>query len=154
MDSQWDPVNPKYRVRIIKFYENMKYLKKYFFDMNFSNKFNTKPRRFYLKKEDFKNVKDLQIRLDEHDREKFYVVIDSLMCTKTKVRLKDLFEKIQFYLISKNLKEIREFMNRSFFRGPLSIDTAKEFDKRFKIAWEDKFKKSPINIDKYLSTLD
>ena len=45
-----------------------------------------------LKAEDFKTVKVLEDRLNEKDRERFYVVIESVMCTKTKVGLSELFE--------------------------------------------------------------
>ena len=75
------------------------------------------------------------------------------MCTKTKVNLLGLFEKVQFYMISKNLKEIRDISTRPFFKGPLSLDSVKEFDSRYKIAWADKFKRSNLDIDKYLNSL-
>lgn len=153
MDTQWDPVNPKYQIRIIKFYDNMKYLKKYFFDMSFRKTFKVRGTPIPLKKEEYPNVLSLEKRLNDKDRNRFFVVVDSLMCTKTKVKLKDLFEKVQFYLISKNLKETREFMSRPFFSGPLSVDSVFEFDKRFKNGWSDKFNKSKIDINKYLDTL-
>jgi hypothetical protein len=75
------------------------------------------------------------------------------MCTKTKVGLSDLFEKVQFYMISKNLKEIRDISTRPFFKGPLSLDSVKEFDIKYKISWTDKFKKGGLDIDKYLNSL-
>jgi len=75
------------------------------------------------------------------------------MCTKTKVGLSELFEKVQLYMISKNLKEIREISARPFFKGPLSLDSIKEFDARYKKGWLDKFEKGDLNIDKYLDSL-
>ena len=130
LDSKWDPVNPLYQIRIIKFYDNM-----------------------ILKAEDFKTAKVLENRLNEKDRERFYVVIESVMCTKTKVGLSELFEKVQLYMISKNLKEIRDISTRPFFKGPLSLDSPKEFDARYKNSWSDKFEKSNLDIDKYLNSL-
>ena len=153
IDTQWDPINPKYQIRIIKFYDNMKYLKTYFFDMSFHKSFKGRGTPFPLKKENYPNVRSLEKRLNDKDRDRFFVIVDSLMCTKTKVKLKDLFEKVQFYLISKNLKETREFMARPFFKGILSVDSTYEFDKRFKIGWNDKFNNSDIDIDKYLDSL-
>ena len=44
-------------------------------------------------------------------------------------------------MISKNLKEIRDISTRPFFKGPLSLDSVKEFDARYKKGWADKFKK-------------
>jgi len=153
VDTKWDPTNPKYQIRILKFYDNMAYLKKYFFDMSFHKSFKGRGTPMPLKKEDYPNVGSLEKRLNDKDYNRFFVTVDSLMCTKTKIDLKNLFEKVQFYLISKHLKETREFTARPFFKGPLSVDGVSEFDKRFKIGWSDKFKKSNIDIDKYLASL-
>ena len=75
------------------------------------------------------------------------------MCKKTKVGLSELFEKVQFYMISKNLKEIKEISARPFFRGPLSLDSTNEFDARYKKGWSDKFEKDNLDITKYLKSL-
>jgi hypothetical protein len=115
--------------------------------------FENRARKMILKAEDFKTVKVLEDRLNEKDRERFYVVIESVMCTKTKVGLSELFEKVQLYMISKNLKEIRDISARPFFKGPLSLDSVREFDARYKIGWADKFEKSNLSIDKYLNSL-
>ena len=153
LDSKWDPVNPLYQIRIIKLYDNMKFLKQHFFDMNFRHMFENRARKMILKAEDFKTTRALESRLNDKDRERFYVVIESVMCTKTKVGLSELFEKVQFYMISKNLKEIRDISTRPFFKGPLSLDSVKEFDTKYKIGWSEKFKKGGLDIDKYLNSL-
>ena len=75
------------------------------------------------------------------------------MCTKTKIGLSGLFEKVQFYMISKNLKEIRDISTRPFFKGPLSLDSPKEFDARYKKGWADKFERNAIDLNKYLDSL-
>ena len=153
MDTAWDTVNPQYKVRIVKMYDNMKYLKAHFFDMNFKYEFDNRARKMPLKKEEFKNVKSLEERFDEKDRERFYVIVESVMCKKTKNDLQGLFEKVQFYIISKNLKEIRDVSSRPFFKGSLSTDSSHEFNVRFKKGWLDKFQKGGIDIDKYLNSL-
>ena len=56
-------------------------------------------------------------------------------------------------MISKNLKEIRDISTRSFFKGPLSLDSVKEFDAKYKKGWADKFERSGLDIDKYLNSL-
>jgi len=153
IDTSWDPVNPLYKIKITKMYDNMGYLKKYFFDMNFKYEFDNRARKMPLKKEDFKTTKSLEDRFKEKDQERFYVIVESVMCTKTRIDLQELFERVQFYIISKNLKEIRETSARPFFKGCLSLDSTKEFDVRFKKGWKDKFEKSDIDIDKYLNSL-
>jgi hypothetical protein len=153
LDSKWDPVNPLYQIRIIKLYDNMKFLKQHFFGMNFRHEFENRARKMILKSEDFKTTKALEDRLNDKDRERFYVVIESVMCTKTKIGLSELFEKVQFYMISKNLKEIRDISTRPFFKGPLSLDSPKEFDARYKKGWADKFERNALDINKYLDSL-
>ena len=153
LDSKWDPVNPLYRIRIIKLYDNMKFLKQHFFGMNFRHEFENRARKMILKADDFKTTKALEDRLNDKDRERFYVVIESVMCTKTKIGLSELFEKVQFYMISKNLKEIRDISTRPFFKGPLSLDSPKEFDARYKKGWADKFERNALDINKYLNSL-
>jgi hypothetical protein len=152
-DTKWDPVNPLYRVKIIKFYDNINFLKKYFFDTNFKYKFDIRAKPFPLKIENFKRVTDLEERLNEKDSDRFNVVVESVMCTKTHVELRELYDRVQFFIISRNYKEIRELCSRAFYKGSFSVDSISEFNKRFKIAWEDKFKKANFDIDKYLDTL-
>jgi len=153
LDSKWDPVNPLYQIRIIKLYDNMKFLKQHFFGMNFRHEFKNRARKMILKPEDFKTTKALEDRLNDKDRERFYVVVESVMCTKTKIGLSGLFEKVQFYMISKNLKEIRDISTRPFFKGPLSLDSPKEFDARYKKGWADKFERNALDLNKYLDSL-
>ena len=59
LDSKWDPVNPLYQIRIIKLYDNMKFLKQHFFGMNFRHEFENRARKMILKAEDFKTAKVL-----------------------------------------------------------------------------------------------
>jgi len=154
VDTAWDPVNPQYKIKIIKIYDNMKFLKKYFFDMNFKYEFDNRARKMPLKKEDFKTTRSLEERFNLQDMDRFYVIVESVMCTKTKVDLEKLFEKIQFYIISKNLKEIRESTVRPFLKGQFSLDSTQEFDIRFKRGWSDKFEKAQMDINKYLLSLN
>ena len=154
MDTKWDPINPKYQIRILKFYDTMHFLKKNFFDMNFHHTFETRAKFISLKSTDFTNVQVLEKRLNDSDREKYYVIVDSIMCTKTRVQLEELFERVQFYLISKNLKEVKMIATRPFFKGPFSVDSKKEFDIRLKRSWKDNFEDHSIDIDKYLESLN
>jgi hypothetical protein len=153
IDTKWDPVNPLYKVKILKFYDNINFMKKHFFDMNFRRSYENRGVKLPLKAEDFKRVKDLEERLNDKDHTRFHLVVESVMCTKTSIELKELFNRVQFFIISKNFKEIKELSTRSFFNGPFSIDTIPEFNKRFKVSWEDRFKKENFDIDKYLDTL-
>lgn len=153
VDTQWDPINPKYRIRIVKFYDNLVYLKKYFFDMKMHRKFGDRPSAMNLKKDEFKNVPQLEKFLNDESRENYYVTVDSLMSTKTKVELNELYNKVQFYIISRNLKQIKEISSRQFYSGHMSVDSTNEFDARIRKGWKSKFDDTQLDIDKYLKTL-
>lgn len=153
MDVKWDPINPKYQIKILDFFDTIPFLKRYFFDMNFAVTFDGKAKPLSLKRNEFTSTDSLKNRLNENDAHRFYVVVDSIMCVKTKKDLQDLFQKVQFYLISKNFKEIRETTARNFFTGPFSVDSTREFDVKFKRMWGDNFK-DKLDIDKYLDSLN
>ncbi len=57
-----------------------------------------------------------------------------------------LLATVPLSLLSKNLKEVREISARPFFKGPLSLDSVREFDARYKIGWKDKFEKSNVSM--------
>lgn len=153
VDTKWDPINPKYKIRITKITDKMVYLKKYFFDMNFHNDFDSRPRSLPIKAEDFKSTKDLEAFFHTNRSDRYLIVVDSLMCTKTRVQLNELYNRVQFYLISKYLKRIREISSRPFYSGHMNVDTTHEFDAKFKKSWESKFKETDLDIDKYLLSL-
>jgi len=143
-DVKWDPVNPLYKIKIIKFYENVGFIRKYIFDMNFYYDFDKKARSFRIKREEFNTIKELEERLNEKDEDRFYVVVDGVMTVRTKVDLQDLFKKVQYFLISKNFKEIKEFSTRSFYKGEFKFDGEGEFKVRLKNFLKDKYPDSEI----------
>lgn len=153
-DIKWDLNNPTYLIKIRFFYDSLYFLKEYFFDMNFSNTFERKMKRMPLKKDDFKTIKELQDRLNQADDEKrFYVLTDSIMCTKTKANLKDLFINIQHFLISKKLKELKELSTRSFYNGVFKLNSGGEFDKRLYKFIGDKFESKGEDFNNFISLI-
>lgn len=151
-DVKWDPVNPQYLVHILNFFDNYRYLKQNFFNIQYKKDFDSISRPMKLKASDFKNRKELEERLNQEDKKRFYVILDSVMCTKTKIELQELFNDVQFYLISKNLKKIRDFSARQFYTGDFKVDSVNDFDKRFIKGWGSNFK--DLDIKDYLKTLD
>jgi hypothetical protein len=154
VDTKWDRVNPKYKIKILKFYDSMYFLKKHFFDISFSKDFDSKSRKMALKPGDYNNIEELAIRLNKEDEKRFHIIIDSIMCMKTKHEMKELFNRIQFYIISKRYKEIREASSRAMFTGTLSVDGKHEFDALFRSAWSNKFESFDISLNEYIKSLD
>lgn len=154
VDTKWDPINPKYKIRLVKIYDNMVYLKKYFFDMKFHHDFGDRARELPIKANDFKSVHELELFFKENRRDNLLIVVDSLMCTKTRIQLNELYNRVQFYLISKYLKQIKTISSRPFYTGHMNVDSTQEFDKKFKKSWESKFEETGLDIDKYLTSLE
>ena len=150
-DVKWDSVNPLYKIKIVKFYENYNFLKKYLFDMNFYYEFDKRTRPFKLKKQDFSNLKELQERLDAEDEKRFYVIVDGVMCAKTKADLQILFSKVQYFLVARFYKQLKENSVRSFYKGEFRFDSEAEFKTRLKTMLEGKYPQN--DIDSFLDSI-
>lgn len=152
-DIEWDQENPKYLIKVLKFYDSIIFLKKHLFDMNFWHSSGTKPRVLRLKRGDFKTVIELKDRLDQPDEERFYIYTYSLLTLKTKVEMRELFNKMQYFMISKKLSELKELTTRPFYRGVLKIDTEAEYLIMLKDFLKDMFDRKNEDIDQYLKSL-
>ena len=153
MDAKWDPVNPKYLLKITGFYDPYGFIKKHFFDMTFCKDFKDRARLMRLKGEDYKSNDELLQVFNGPNAKRYYVLVDSLMCFSRLNELQDKFTKLQLYLISKNLKEIMVSTGRSLYKGPMKVDGMSEYKARMKNAWKTTFDETGIDIDKYLDSL-
>ena len=152
IDIKWDEYNPKYLVKFHKFFDNYNFIKRYFFNMSFYNKFDDPTHPVIFNKRDFKTVKEFSAYLIE---KKWVVVIDSIMCVKTKANLQILFNKIQYALISEFYKLLRYLTTRELYSGILRIDSQLEYDIRLKQMIGDKFEKpdAEMTFEKWLTLL-
>ena len=135
-DIKFDEYNPIYLVKIIKFYDNIYFLKKYFMNNSFANGFNKKPRPFWISE----NINTTQI-LENHiekEGDRFYVVVDSIHTTRYKNDLKDMFNRIQDFLILRSFSDIKELSTRNLYDGKLKFNTQVEFFVRLKRMISDK----------------
>jgi hypothetical protein len=152
-EIKFDDINPQYLIKIIHFYDTMKYLQKYFFNMRFSNGIGKKPRPLKLNSNDFKESSELLKRMNEADEKNFYVVVDSIMCTKFMTDMCGLFNKIQDHLIEVKLREIREMSTRAFYKGRYNIDSIGNYHVRLRRFIGDKVEEASIPWDKYIKML-
>lgn len=124
-DIKFDEYNPMYLVKIVKFYDNINVLKKYFIGNSFANNFQKKPRPFWIPK-DINTVQKLENYL-EKEGDRFYVVVDSIHTVRYKNELEDTFNKIQDFLIQRNISEFKELSTRNFYSGKFRFSTQIEF---------------------------
>jgi hypothetical protein len=124
-DIKFDEYNPLYLVKIIKFYDNINFLKKYFIGNSFANSFGKKPRPFWIPKE-VDTVQKLENYLNK-ENDRFYVVVDSIHTVRYKNELEEVFNKIQDFLIQRNISEFKEMSTRNFYTGKFNYNTNVEF---------------------------
>ena len=129
-DVQFDEYNPLYLVKIIKFYDSIYFLKKYFMNNKFHNDFKKKARPFWIKN-DIKTTDQLQNYLDKEDS-RFYVVVDSIHTTRYKNDMMSLYNKIQDFLITRNLQELQELSTRNPYTGFFKFQSKSEYLIRLK----------------------
>lgn len=127
---------PIYVIKLLKFYDNIYFLKENLYNRPFQLKIEAKPKPFIIPKE-IKTVVELENWFIDVCQHRF--VIESNFVVKTKNELVDIFSKIQEYLIIKNLRVARDSSMRPLFENPLKISTKIEFEQRIKRMYGDKF---------------
>jgi len=151
-DIKYDEHNPLYLVKIIKFYDNIHFLKRHFMNKRFMNRFGTKPRTYDININNITNTESLQNHLDKEDA-RFYVVIDSIHTTRYKNDMLDLYNKLQDFLICRNLQEYRDLSTRSPYTGFLKINSKAEYYIRLKRMLVDKIDDIKMSWDEFIKTL-
>lgn len=114
-DVKFDESMPRYQIRIVKFYDDLNFLKRYFFDTNFEKNFKSGNTKFRLNRSGFKTKKELTKHL-ESNSETYLVVVDSVMCTKNYNQILDLYNNIQDFFIEKNIRELYELTTRHVYK--------------------------------------
>jgi hypothetical protein len=129
---------PVYSLRVIKFYDNIHFLKEFLYNTPYLTNYKGKSKPLKIPK--FNTTAELETWFSEKTTYRFCV--ESNFVVKTKIEMLDLFHKIQEYIIYKELRSIRRAISRSDYEGPLKINSKVEFDERVKRAFGDKFSNS------------
>jgi hypothetical protein len=136
---------PYYSIKLIKFYDNINFLKEHLYDKPFLLKYGDKPKRFSIPKK--KTVTELENWFIDECTHRF--CIESNFVRRTKIEMVELFNKIEEYLIIKHLRIIKKSSMRSLYEGPVKIQSTIEFNERMKRAYGDKFNGN--DADEFLS---
>jgi hypothetical protein len=135
-DVKMDEFNPQYQIKIVKFYDDINFLKRYFFWGKFQRNFKGKESWFRFKRSDFSTCEEFENAVANPDKwESYTVVVDSVMTSRTEAEIIDLYNTVQTFLIEKSIKDIFEMSTRTFYRkGQYYFQTKEEFQialKRF-----------------------
>ena len=146
-DIKFDEYNPLYLVKVIKFYDSIYFLKQHFMNHKFSNAFGKKARPFWIS--DIRTTEHLQNHLEKEDS-RFYIVVDSIHTFRYKNDMNSMFNKLQDFLIYRNIQELQELTTRNSYSGELKFSSKTEFFIRLKRMINDKIVDLKLTWDEFL----
>ena len=135
-DVFFDEDMPLYSIRIIKFYDNIHFLKDNFFDKPFHTNYKGKSKPIVVPKT-IKSVAELDTWFGENSKYRF--IIESNLVVRNKNEMMELFNKIQEYIICKNLRAVRTIILRATYDGPLKLNSTAEWENRLERGFSDLF---------------
>lgn len=149
-DVKFDDVMPKYQIKIVKFYDDLNFLKRYLFDLKFIRNFEGGQTRFRFSRQKYKTREQFQKHIDANE-ETYFVVVDSVMCTKSYNQISELYNNIQDFLIEKSIKDLYEMANRSSYsKGNYYYKSKGVFEAHLKKFLGDRTPDDPKYFDKLL----
>ena len=153
-DVKFDTDMPQYQLKISKFYDDVAFLKRYFFGLTFKRDFDFKQTKINLKRSLYPTIQDLE-RVFTEKWESYMITVDSVYCVKTQGELKELFNSLQDHFVEKNIKELWDLTNRSFYsRGQYYYNARGEFEASLKKFLADRVKPEKDYFDKLLYRAD
>ena len=146
-DVHMDPYNPQYLIKIVRFYDDLNFIKRYFIGERFQRNFKGKDFHFKMKRSQFQTREQFEEYIN---KEKYMLVADSVKCTKTLGDSTKLYNTIQSFLIEKSLRDIYDASTRVQYRtGKYHFKNQDEFKLAIK-----RFLKGKIEVtDEYLEDL-
>jgi hypothetical protein len=145
-DIQFHEDFPRYSIKIIKFYDNIYFLKEFLGDGLYQQKFDSKPKPINIPST-IKTVPDLESWISS-----IRFVVETNFVVKTKNEMVEIFTKLQEYLITKAYREIQHFSVRPLLESPLRLESKVELKARIKRMYGDKFK-SIEDLDSFLDCI-
>jgi hypothetical protein len=127
---------PIYLIRVIKFYDNINFLKTSFIGKPFLTNYRGKPKPIAIPKE-IHTLNGIENWLGEKSKYRFCV--ESNLVVRSKIEMLELFNKIQEYLILQKLRAIKKIVLRTPYVGELRLNSSEEFNNRIRRAFADKF---------------
>lgn len=149
-DAKFDDDMPQYQLKVVKFYDDISFLKRFFFSLTFKGNFKDKQTKINLKRNLYSTVEDLE-RVFNDKWESYLIVVDSIYCVKTQGELKDLFNSLQNHFVERSIKELYELTNRSYYsKGQYYYHTKGEFEASLKKFLDTRSGKDKDYFDKLL----
>jgi hypothetical protein len=151
-DVKFDDINPQYQIKVIKFYDQIYFLKQNLFGGRFIKDFEGHDTKINLKREHYSKVSQLEEDVFSGPNwEKYKIIVDSVFCTQTRAEQEELFNKIQSFHIELKLKELYELTNRTVYsKGQYYFHTKGEYVKAIEKFLGDRYPKEKGWVDDLL----
>lgn len=150
-DVKFDDINPKYQIKIKKFYDSIDFLKKHLFGGRFDKDFEGKQTRINIQRSGYSKVSQLEDNVFNGDKwQQYLIVVDSVFCVKTKPEQQALFNKIHEFQIETGIKELFELTNRSTYNGGFKFNSKGEYQKALQKFLGDRYPKRKDWADEIL----
>lgn len=148
-DVKMDEFNPQYRIKIVRFYDDINFLKQNLFGQKFQRDFKNRDAYFRFKRDNFDTRESFEQHITNHKSwDKYTIVADSIMCTKTEADSTQMLNQINTFLIEKHIKEIYEIASRTTYRkGEMYFKNKEEFKLAVKRFLKDKIEVTDDWID-------
>jgi len=153
-DIKYNEFNPEYQIKVIKFYDNVKFLKKNLIGMIVAHDFKKRPRRFNKQISHITTIEALNefIALPENDWH-FNFIVESIMVTVSYKDTINLFNRMQDFLFERKLRELRDFSTRIAYKGKYKYTGYAEFHAKLEKMIGDKVEKLGIKWKLYIDWL-
>lgn len=151
-DTKYDDISPLYQLKIVEFFDDIDFLKRFFFQSSFKKDLNaSKYTRINLKRDLYKTREDLLQAVGGPNWKSYLVVVDSIYCASTQHEIFELLRKLQDFMIEKRLKEIYELSNRFIYnKGQYYFQTRGLYEIAIKNFLGDRLPKDKDYFDKLL----
>lgn len=149
-DVKFDSIMPQYQVKIVSLYDDISFLKRYFFGLTFKGSFEDKQTKINLKRSLYSNIEELERHFAEK-WESYLIVVDSVFCVKTRVEQIELFNSLQNFFAEKTMKELYEITTRrQYSKGSYYYHTRDQFEASLKKFLGDRVPEDKNFFDKLL----
>lgn len=151
-DVHFDEYNPKYLVKILKFYDKTHVVKTYFMNERYHNTFKRKGSVMRFDKEVFRTSEEIVNYMDGFGT-KYYVVAESINTWKTKLEMTEVFNKLQDYFIMRSFYDLQTNMVRTPYRGKFKMSTKKDYHDRLRRMIVDRVATNEEEWQEFIKTL-
>lgn len=146
MKIDFDINFPIYAIKVIKFYDHIDFLKQHINEKTFH--FGAKNGASKVKfPNDIKTAESLVNWFETHPQ--FYFHAESIFVFKTKDEMMQMYNKIQEFIIFRNIRSIQNSVSRSCYNGDLKMTKTE-----FRILLEKTFSSKFATVEKFQQFLD